>query len=221
MKPWCEARCVADRCNIVSCCAVVRHVTKLQNHPEFEPAASVEEVDAAVADVLIPHTGKAAVMALGAVSDLSDQEPLYAAAGGVLLTAAVLRDGPTWRSGTRILATHLLATALRGVVKKMVDRTRPDAAARRGDYVLREGKRYESDFNSFPSGHTAGAFAFALAVGLDNPGARLPAYTLATLAGAAQILRSRHYVTDVAAGAVIGMAADQLIDALIVRAGQH
>lgn len=193
-------------------------MTDLQNHPDFEPAASVEEMDAAVADVFIPHEGGAAVTLLGAVSELSDQEPLYAAAAGVLATAVVLRDGPTWRTGTRILATHLLATALRGVIKKMVDRTRPEAAARRGDYVLRHGERHESDFNSFPSGHTAGAVAVALAVARDNSGARLPAYVLAALAGAAQIIRSRHYVTDVAAGAVIGIAADQLIDALIVKA---
>lgn len=193
-------------------------MTNLQNHPDFVPAAHVEEVDAAVADALIPHTEKAAIRALGAVSDLSDQEPLYAAAAGVLTTAVIMRDGPTWRTGTRILASHLLATALRGVVKKMVDRTRPEAAARRGDYVLREGKRYESDFNSFPSGHTAGAVAFALSVSRDNRGARWPAGSLAILAGAAQILRSRHYVTDVVAGAAIGIAADALIDAMIVRA---
>ncbi|WP_426267385.1 phosphatase PAP2 family protein [Sphingomonas sp. LHG3443-2] len=193
-------------------------MTDLKNLPDFEPAAPVEEVDAAVADVLIPHAEKAATRALGAVSDLSDQEPLYAASASVLVTAAVLRDGPTWRTGTRILASHLLATALRGVIKKMVDRTRPEAAARRGDYVLREGERHESDFNSFPSGHTAGAVAVAMAVGRDNPGARLPAISLAAVSGAAQILRSRHYVTDVVAGAVIGIIADELIDAVIVRA---
>ncbi len=193
-------------------------MTDLQNHPHFEPSAPGEGMDAAVADVLIPHAEGTAIKALGAVSDLSDQEPLYAAAAAVLATAIALRDGPTWRTGTRILASHLLATALRGVIKKMVDRTRPEAAARRGDYVLREGERHESDFNSFPSGHTAGAVAVALAVGRDNPAARVPAIGLAALAGAAQILRSRHYVTDVVAGAVIGIAADALVDAVIVRA---
>lgn len=193
-------------------------MTDLQNHPHFEPSAPGEGMDAAVADVLIPHAEGTAIKALGAVSDLSDQEPLYAAAAAVLATAMALRDGPTWRTGTRILASHLLATALRGVIKKMVDRTRPEAAARRGDYVLREGERHESDFNSFPSGHTAGAVAVALAVGRDNPATRVPAIGLAALSGAAQILRSRHYVTDVVAGAVIGIAADALVDAVIVRA---
>lgn len=193
-------------------------MTQLKNLPDIEPVAPVEDLDTAVADALVPFAEDAAVKALGGVSDLSDQEPLYAAAGAVLATAVVMRDGPTWRTGTRILAAHLLATALRGIVKKLVDRTRPEAAARRGDYVLREGQRHESDFNSFPSGHTAGAVAVAMAVGRDHKGARLPAFGLATLSGAAQIIRSKHYVTDVVAGAAIGLAADAMVDALITRA---
>ncbi|UUR08655.1 phosphatase PAP2 family protein [Sphingomonas glaciei] len=195
-------------------------MTQLKNLPDIDPIVPAEDVDTAVADALVPYAGDAAVRALGAVAELSDQEPLYAAAAGVLATAVVMRDGSTWRTGTRILAAHLLATALRGVVKSMVDRTRPEAAARRGDYVLRKGERHESDFNSFPSGHTAGAVAVAMAVGRDHPGARWPAFGLATLTGAAQIVRSRHYVTDVVAGAVIGVAAELLVDAVIVRASK-
>ncbi|WP_344710515.1 phosphatase PAP2 family protein [Sphingomonas humi] len=174
-----------------------------------------------MADALLPYTGELGVRAIGAISDLSDQEPLYAAAAGVLATAAVMRDGPLWRTGTRILAAHLLATGLRGIVKQMVDRTRPDAAARRGDYVLREGQRHDSDYNSFPSGHTAGAVAVAMAVARDNPGARLPALGLASLASTAQVIRSKHYVTDVIAGAIIGVAAEALVDALIERAKRY
>lgn len=184
----------------------------------MDSPAAAEELDAAVADALLPHAGEAAVRAIGTISDLSDQEPLYAAAAGTLATAIMLRDGPTWRAGTRVLAAHLLATALRGVVKKMVDRTRPDAAAERGEYVLRKGRRHDSDFNSFPSGHAAGAVAVALAVGRDYPAARLPALALAGSAGAAQVLRSKHFVTDVAAGAAIGIVAEALIHGLINQA---
>lgn len=193
-------------------------MTKPEKLPDLDAPAPAEELDAAVADVLLPHAGKAAVRAIGAVSDLSDQEPLYAAAAGTLGVAVLLRDGPTWRAGTRFLASHLLATALRGVVKKMVDRTRPDAAAERGEYVLREGQRHDSDFNSFPSGHAAGAVAVALAIGRDYPRARVPVLALAGAASAAQVLRSKHFVTDVAAGAVIGVAAEALVNALIRQA---
>lgn len=193
-------------------------MTRSKHHPDTDTQAPFEEVDQAVADLLLPFVGQAGVRALGAVSDLSDQEPLYAAAAGTLVTAALLRDGRSWRAGTRFLAAHLLATALRGIVKQMVDRTRPDAAAERGEYVLRKGRRHDTDFNSFPSGHTAGAVAVALAVRRDYPGARVPVLVLAGLAGLAQVIRSKHYVSDVVAGALIAVAAEGLVDALITRA---
>jgi membrane-associated phospholipid phosphatase len=193
-------------------------MTELDNLPDIDATAPVEVLDAVIADCLLPYSEKTAVKLLGTVSDLSDQEPLYAASAAVLATAALMRDGPTWRMGTRILAAHLLATGLRGIFKHLVDRTRPDAAARRGDYVLRKGQRRESDFSSFPSGHTAGAVAVALAVSRDHPGARTPAMVLATVAGVAQVVRCKHYVTDVVAGAVIAIAAETLTDSLIRRA---
>lgn len=178
----------------------------------------VEEIDLAVAEAFIPYVEQTGVKALGAVSDLTDQEPLYAGAAAMLLTATVMRDGRTWRAGTRLLAAHLLATGLRGIVKKLVDRTRPDAAAERGEYVLRAGQRHESDFNSFPSGHTAGAVAVARAVGRAYPASHRVALGLAGAAGSAQVVRSKHYVSDVVAGAVIGWAAEVIVDAVIRRA---
>jgi undecaprenyl-diphosphatase len=193
-------------------------VTISQNRAEPASEAPVEELDQAVAGAFIPYFERSGVRALGAASDLTDQEPLYAGAAAVLATATLLRDGPTWRAGTRLLAAHLLATGLRGIVKQMVDRTRPDAAAKRGEYVLRAGERHDSDFNSFPSGHTAGAVAVACAVGRAYPPSRHVALGVAAAAGVAQVVRSKHYVSDVVAGAVIGWAAAALIDALIRRA---
>jgi membrane-associated phospholipid phosphatase len=195
-------------------------MTSNKNLPPVEEAAALERVDAAVADALIPHAGRGAVRALGAVSDLTDQEPLYAASVAALVTAVAMRDGPTWRAGTRILAAHLLATALRGMVKAAVDRTRPEAAARRGEYVLRKGRRRDSDFNSFPSGHTAGAFAAAMALGRAYPGGQAAALGLAAGSGAAQVVRSKHFVTDVVAGAAIGLIAEAAVDRLIRSAAR-
>ena len=193
-------------------------MTENKNLPAMDSSGPLEELDADIADALVPFAERGAVRALGAVSDLSDQEPLYAAAAATLITAVMLRDGRTWRAGTRILASHLLATALRGIVKKTVDRTRPEAAAERGEYVLRGGERHESDFNSFPSGHTAGAVAVARAIGRDYAGAQGTALGIAGLAGAAQIVRSKHFLSDVVAGAAIGFIAEALVDRLLRRA---
>jgi len=178
---------------------------------------SLEQADLAVAGTLLPLSGALVVRAIGAISDLSDQEPLYAASAAVIGTGAILRDERTLQTGLRLLATHLFATALRGVIKQTVDRTRPIAAAERGEYELGPGDRHESDFNSFPSGHTAGAVAIALVIARRYPGARGPALGLAAASAAAQVLRSKHYLTDVVAGAAIGWAAEEILHAILTR----
>lgn len=186
--------------------------------PEVDTSTPLEELDAAVAQVLVPHAEHAAIRAMGAASDLTDQEPLYAASGATIAVGLLMRDERTLRAGTRILASHLFATALRGMVKHLVDRTRPDAAARRGEYRLGKGERFESDFNSFPSGHTAGAVAVARALGRHYPGSYHAWLVLAGTAAIAQVIRSKHFVTDVAAGAAIGLIAEEAVHRLLCKA---
>jgi membrane-associated phospholipid phosphatase len=188
------------------------------SHPPVDPRTPLEEADAAVADVLLPLAEHGLVRAIGAASDLTDQEPLYAASAAIIATGVIAPDDRTFRAGTRMLASHLLATALRGIVKHMVDRTRPTAAAERGEYELSEGERFESDFNSFPSGHSAGAVAVARALGRHYPGSHHLWLGLAAAASSAQVLRSKHYITDVVAGAAIGLIAEEAIHRLICRA---
>ena len=188
--------------------------------PEIEDATAAEKMDAAVANALLPHAEQAVIEAIGEVSDLSDQEPLYAGSAAFIAAGLILRDAGTVKAGTRILASHLLATALRGVVKQLVDRTRPNVAARSGEYELSEGERFESDFNSFPSGHSAGAFAVARAAGRDYPAALAPALLLAGTAAVAQVVRSKHFISDVVAGAAIGLLAEAAVDQIVRRAAR-
>ena len=182
-----------------------------------EEATPIEAADAVVAEALVPLSGNSLVRALGAVSDLSDQEPIYAGSAVVIAFGIVTRDLKTVHGGSRILASHLFATALRGIVKQMVDRTRPDFAAREG-YQRAPGERRDSEYSSFPSGHTAGAVAVAVATARVWPGSRRLGTILAAAASGMQILRSKHYVSDIVAGAAIGFAAEAMITALVRRA---
>lgn len=183
--------------------------------PEVDDATPIEDADVAVAQKVVRFADHPVVETIGEISDFSDQEPLYAATGAVIATGLLMRDAKTVKAGTRMLAAHLLATALRGIVKQLVDRTRPDAAAREGEYHMSAGERYERDFNSFPSGHTAGALAVALAFSREYPGQAPIAFTLAGAAGAAQVVRCSHFPSDVAAGAVVGAVAEAAVDRLI------
>ena len=62
-----------------------------------------------------------------------------------------------------------------------------------------------SGFDSFPSGHAATAFALATALGLMLPQTRAFAFGLAALIAASRLVLDKHYFSDVAAGAAIGV----------------
>jgi membrane-associated phospholipid phosphatase len=74
-----------------------------------------------------------------------------------------------------------------------------------GKAVVHEQRPDQSGNDSFPSGHTAVAFASATTLyrryGWEFG---VPAYALATLTGAARVAGQKHYWYDVVAGAVIG-----------------
>ena len=67
------------------------------------------------------------------------------------------------------------------------------------------GKRLSS---SFPSGHTTGAFAAATVFAMeysDRPLVRIIAYGSASLIGLSRITENKHWVSDVLAGAALGL----------------
>jgi membrane-associated phospholipid phosphatase len=70
---------------------------------------------------------------------------------------------------------------------------------------------------SFPSGHTASAFAFATAVTTDLPQLALPLFGLATVVGYSRVHNGVHYPGDVVAGAVLGLGIGTVIREATLR----
>jgi membrane-associated phospholipid phosphatase len=133
--------------------------------------------------------------------------PLFAAVGG--LCDACERRRLPWAMSAALSAAAATGLAVT-LVKETVDRVRPAIAEPALDPV---GVIPASA--SFPSGHSATAFATAAAVALFYPRLRVPLFALAALVALSRVYLGMHYATDVlvgsALGAVIGLATGWLV----------
>ncbi len=169
-------------------------------------AAAAREQDATAPLRALAAAG--AMRALAPIAKATDEPPLLALGLGTLAIGAALRRPALARSGARMVASHLLATGLKTVLKAGVDRARPNVAGT--DAVPRKGHGTDdTDLNAFPSGHTAGAVAVAQSVAHEAPGVGGVAKLAAGTAGAVQVARGAHYTSDVVAGAVIGWLSER------------
>lgn len=125
--------------------------------------------------------------------------------GGFLWIAAALLllcFRRTRRAGALALGGLLLDfLSINCVLKHLVARPRPWLTVEGLETIL-----YNSDPNSFPSGHTGAAFAFAVAAYRELPvsWARFAAVGAAICMGWSRIYVAVHYPSDVIAGAVVG-----------------
>ena len=114
--------------------------------------------------------------------------------------------------GLHATESILAATVVAGGIKVVAGRARPEVDVNNPrDFQLFRGLK-GSAFQSFPSGHTTSAFAFAATVSSElarwQPGTRWTVgpvmYTGAALVGASRIYNNKHWASDVLAGAAIG-----------------
>ncbi len=103
-----------------------------------------------------------------------------------------------------------------GAVKLIAGRARPSVPGRDPtSWQFARGVRAGSEYRSFPSGHTAAAFAAASAVTSElaarRPALRwsagVPLYLGAAAAGWSRMYENRHWASDVVGGAAIGTVA--------------
>lgn len=138
--------------------------------------------------------------ALSTVTRLSDGAGLWLGVAG----AMALTGGPRARvaAGKGTAALLLTSAVVNGPVKTLVRRPRPGRWATLGR--SRAGKAPRT--SSFPSGHTASAFAFVTAAAPDVPTLAPPLGLVAAAVGWSRVHSGQHFPTDVAAGAVLGTA---------------
>jgi lipid A 4'-phosphatase len=104
------------------------------------------------------------------------------------------------------------------IVKVVAGRARPKLLFSNGDYFFGWWGA-QSDFWSFPSGHTANAVAVALALSMIWPQCRTLAAIFAVLVATSRIVITAHYVSDVVMGAFLAFAIVTYIRLVFAQSG--
>ena len=164
-----------------------------------EAAAVDQAVYAAIAASDTPTLDRA----MSRLSRAADYSRLSIAAAVLL---AMTRGAAGRRAGALGLASIAVTSAVVNVfIKPIGRRRRPDPSQ-----VPTERRIPMPRSRSFPSGHSASAFAFATGVGQVLPAEAGALRALAALVGYSRVHTGVHYVGDVVAGALLGGALAQL-----------
>jgi membrane-associated phospholipid phosphatase len=125
---------------------------------------------------------------------------------GLLAAGLISGDGAVTRSGARLAASLATAALATEAGKFAFGRPRPEQSLDADGYSPFSGQV------SMPSGHTSVAFALAtsLADDIHRPWATVGLYGLATAVGWSRINDNRHWLSDVGAGALIGITSAKL-----------
>lgn len=125
---------------------------------------------------------------------------------GLLASGLVSHNPKITRTGGRLLATLLLAGATAEASKLVIGRPRPDESLDADGFSPFSGQA------ALPSGHVTMGFALAtsLADEIHRPWATVGLYTVATGVAWSRINDNRHWLSDVAAGALVGITSAKL-----------
>jgi len=175
-------------------------------------------IEAAYADERLAHWMRrpgAQVPALQSVADVfnfaGDPGTVIGSVGIYAFGAVAHRRG-VMDAGLHIGESVVAASTITGALKMLVGRARPYVSADSNSYDFgfmrgRKGGQYQS----FPSGHTTAAFAFAAALAGEANTVAKPrrwvapvVYSAATLVGLARMYDDKHWASDVIVGGSIG-----------------
>jgi undecaprenyl-diphosphatase len=171
-----------------------------------------ERVDLAVYAAVARTPTPTLDRAMRRLSSAADRSRLSLAAAAAL----ALGGGPAGRRAAAmgLASVGVTSAVVNAAVKPLGRRRRPDRDAR--DVPVARHVEMPTS-RSFPSGHSAAAFAFATGVGRAMPAAGVPLRALAALVAYSRVHTGVHYPGDVVAGALMGSALAQLTTHALAR----
>jgi hypothetical protein len=137
------------------------------------------------------------------------QAEVFGTIGLGTMTVGLLSGNPRIRrAGQRISGGLLLAGTLGVITKEVVGRRRPGLT--NGAFAFKPF----SGRDAWPSGHTTMAFALAASVSdeLHSTPATIGLYSAAALTGWSRVNDNRHWLSDVLAGAALGITSAKLMN---------
>jgi len=144
----------------------------------------------------------------------------WATAGAFFGAGIIFKDLKARETGYLAASAMLQTFLVDNFFKGLTGRQRPFFADGEDHWSGPVGfwKRFDKDeearYVSFPSGHTANAFALATVVAMqyrDEPWVPVLAYTVAASVGLSRMALDRHWASDVLVGAVVGHFVSRLV----------
>jgi membrane-associated phospholipid phosphatase len=128
--------------------------------------------------------------------------------GGILLAGVISGHKDLQRSGGRVLASVVTAGITTAAIKAIAGRVRPTDTSDQYDF------KPFSHNDAFPSGHATMAFAVAtsLAEEIHRPWATAVLFAAASGTAWSRLNDHRHWLSDVLAGATVGITAGNVIE---------
>jgi membrane-associated phospholipid phosphatase len=163
-------------------------------------------LDRAVYEVIATVPTPSLDRVLARLSHAANHSKVWLVSAGVLAAVGGNRGRRAALAGLASIGVSSMVTNV--LIKRMLPRRRPDRA---GADVPEERWVRMPTSRSFPSGHSASAFAFASAVGWTVPPLSLPLHLAAAAVAYSRVHTGVHYPGDTIAGALLGAAAATVV----------
>jgi len=135
---------------------------------------------------------------------------LHLGFAALLYGGGIMAESPRWKETGEMLGEALiLADGATLILKEATGRGRPIATSHKGDF---KPFGFKSNFDGFPSMHTASSFAMAsvLARTSDSMSVAVLSYCAAVFVGFSRMNQDKHWASDVLLGAAIGELAGRV-----------
>jgi undecaprenyl-diphosphatase len=174
--------------------------------------AEAERVDLAVYAAIARTPTPTLDRAMSIVSRAANYSRLSIAASIVL--AGIGGAGGRHAAVNGLASVAVSSAVVNVAMKPMGRRRRPDRVAQE----VPEARHVDMPgSSSFPSGHSASAFAFATGVGRTSPHAAVPLRALAALVAYSRVHTGVHYPGDIVIGSLVGSSLGQVTTRLVER----